>query len=231
MKIYDNENIDAIKRKTLSRDILSWKLKISGTIIENIWTIVFLCLPIYLLSIGTMDISKIILFITYSRVFSSSIKDFFTQYMGLQSHILSVSRVLSIIDSYTPCLRKDVASELQGEIKSITFENIQYSYGDCVVFSGFSEVITGKVTLVIGPNGAGKSTLLHLIAGALNLYKGDIKSNGIPLSRIGYSNMQSIVTFFSQDDILFDISVRDNIYHLITERMLVSSNLYLHVKP
>ena len=53
-------------------------------------------------------------------------------------------------------------------VRSITLENIDFSYGDLTVYRGMNfEAERGQRTVLVGPNGAGKSTLLKLLAGNL----------------------------------------------------------------
>jgi ATP-binding cassette subfamily F protein 3 len=53
-------------------------------------------------------------------------------------------------------------------VRSITLENIDFSYGDLTVYRGMNfEAERGQRTVLVGPNGAGKSTMLKLLAGTL----------------------------------------------------------------
>jgi ATP-binding cassette, subfamily F, member 3 len=53
-------------------------------------------------------------------------------------------------------------------VRSITLENIDFSYGDLTVYRGMNfEAERGQRTVLVGPNGAGKSTMLKLLAGNL----------------------------------------------------------------
>jgi ATP-binding cassette subfamily F protein 3 len=53
-------------------------------------------------------------------------------------------------------------------IRAITLKDVDFSYGDLVVYRGLQfEAERGQRTVLVGPNGAGKSTLLKLLAGNL----------------------------------------------------------------
>ncbi len=95
---------------------------------------------------------------------------------------------------------------------SIKVEHIDYSYGDKDVFIDFNlEVGGGQCAIIIGKNGSGKTTLLNILA-ALNITsKGNIYFNDISINDIAYESMQESITYYTQDDILFDQSIKDNI--------------------
>ena len=58
-------------------------------------------------------------------------------------------------------------------IRSITLKDIDFAYGDLVVYDGMEfEAERGQRTVLVGPNGAGKSTLLKLLSGNLTPARG-----------------------------------------------------------
>jgi ATP-binding cassette subfamily F protein 3 len=58
-------------------------------------------------------------------------------------------------------------------LRVITLKDIDYSYGDLVVYRGMQyHAERGQHTVLVGPNGAGKSTLLKLLAGVLPVQHG-----------------------------------------------------------
>lgn len=90
------------------------------------------------------------------------------------------------------------------------FEAIRYAWDtektilDSVSFS----LAAGEQIAIFGESGAGKSTLLRLIAGLFSPQAGTCYAGDIPLPR---QQLAQFVCLQSQEDILFNASVRENI--------------------
>ena len=69
----------------------------------------------------------------------------------------------------------------------------------------------GTMTALVGPSGSGKSTIARLIAGFWDVTKGTITLGGVEERNIPLEQLYGQVAFVSQDNYLFDESVRENI--------------------
>lgn len=67
------------------------------------------------------------------------------------------------------------------------------------------------MTALVGPSGSGKSTLAKLIAGFWDVKQGTITMGGHDLKAILLRELYDQVAFVSQDNYLFDDTVRENI--------------------
>ena len=67
------------------------------------------------------------------------------------------------------------------------------------------------MTALVGPSGSGKSTLAKLIAGFWDVKDGKITMGGHDLREIPLGELYDQVAFVSQDNYLFDDTVRENI--------------------
>ena len=69
----------------------------------------------------------------------------------------------------------------------------------------------GEFVFLVGPSGSGKSTIAKLIAGFWDVSAGTITLGGQDLKKIPLPQLYDQVAFVSQDNYLFDESVRENI--------------------
>ena len=69
----------------------------------------------------------------------------------------------------------------------------------------------GSYTAFVGPSGSGKSTIARLIASLWDVDSGSIEIGGVNIKDLSLQEYNSRVAYVSQDNFLFDMSVRDNI--------------------
>lgn len=70
---------------------------------------------------------------------------------------------------------------------------------------------SGQMTALVGPSGSGKSTIAKLAAGFWDVKQGRITMGGCDLRSIPLSQLYEQVAYVSQDNYLFDDTVRENI--------------------
>ena len=105
----------------------------------------------------------------------------------------------------------------RAEIKrtDVELKNVHFSYtGDAAdeVLHGVGlRLPEGSFTALVGPSGSGKSTLAKLIAGFGDVKNGVITMGGHDLKEIPLGELYDQVAFVSQDNYLFDDTVRENI--------------------
>ena len=69
----------------------------------------------------------------------------------------------------------------------------------------------GSYTAFVGPSGSGKSTIARLIASLWDVDSGCIEIGGVNIKDLSLEEYNNRVAYVSQDNFLFDLSVRDNI--------------------
>ncbi len=96
---------------------------------------------------------------------------------------------------------------------TIEVSHVSFSYhsGQEVLHDVNLRVPEKRMTALVGPSGSGKSTLAKLIAGFWDVENGTITMGGKDLKNIPLEQLYDQVAFVSQDNYLFDDTVRENI--------------------
>lgn len=159
---------------------------------------------------GSLDLANLVTLIVLSFATVSSI-------IKVMNYMDDLSRISTITGEIGKILD---SRELENEDKnlkekdySISLENIEFSYEENkkVIDDISLEVSPNSVSALVGPSGSGKSTLAKLIAGFWNVDKGNIKIGGVDTLNMSLEKLSSLISFVSQDNFLFDMSIKDNI--------------------
>ena len=96
---------------------------------------------------------------------------------------------------------------------NIDLQNVKFGYEEeKEILHGISlNIKEGTTVAFVGPSGSGKSTLAKLIAGYWDSMEGNINIGGYNLNEIPLKQLYSLTAFVSQDNFLFNESIRENI--------------------
>ena len=102
---------------------------------------------------------------------------------------------------------------------SIVLKDVRFSYHKGIEGEEKKEILhginmtlpQGSYTAFVGPSGSGKSTIARLIASLWDVDSGSIEIGGVNIKDLSLEEYNSRVAYVSQDNFLFDMSVRENI--------------------
>ncbi len=95
---------------------------------------------------------------------------------------------------------------------NVELKDVHFGYGGSEVIRGVSFAAkAGTVTALVGPSGSGKSTLAKLIARFWDVDAGAVLVGGTDVRELSLSDLTEKISFVSQDNFLFNMSLRDNI--------------------
>lgn len=95
---------------------------------------------------------------------------------------------------------------------SITLKDVHFSYKEKEILHGISMSLPqGSYTALVGPSGSGKSTIARLIASLWDLNSGSVEIGGVNIKDLSLEEYNRRVAYVSQDNFLFDLSIRENI--------------------
>ena len=98
------------------------------------------------------------------------------------------------------------------EDNSLSLQNVRFSYQEKEVLHGISmDIPEGSFIALVGPSGSGKSTIARLIASLWDVDGGRILLGGRDIRDIPQEKYADRISFVSQDNYLFNMTVRENI--------------------
>ncbi len=151
-------------------------------------------------------------FITAMLMLVSPIKHLSEVTASLTRGVTSLERGLDLL--------KDTADETQGTHTvahakgDICFDHVtlQYPSATSPALSGVSLTIQpGQTVALVGPSGSGKTTLANLLPRFLDPTSGQVRLDGVPLKDWSLASLRSQVAYVSQDVIMFNDTVAQNI--------------------
>jgi len=134
--------------------------------------------------------------------------------LTLQKALAGAERVFEILDSEEIREEDDGSTELSPPFQGLRFEQVSLSYpgsSELALDSIDLQIEPGERIAVVGPSGAGKSSLVHLIPRFYLPRSGRIVLNGRPLSDYTLKSLRRFIGIVSQETILFNTTIRDNI--------------------
>ena len=135
-----------------------------------------------------------------------------TAFYNMQKGDASAGRIMEVLHTETEILDKPNAQNKTSFDSEIVFENVWFKYDDEYVLKNFSLTIPkGKTVALVGQSGSGKSTLANLITRFYDVDKGRILIDGVDIKDISKFALRALMGIVTQDSILFNDTVRNNI--------------------
>lgn len=121
-----------------------------------------------------------------------------------------VTEVRNILDAPEMERPEKLTKNISGG--DIVLDDVHFSYSDKEILHGISMTIhSGEFIALVGPSGSGKSTVARLIASLWDTDSGSISLSGVDIRDIPLNDYNKKIAYVSQDNFLFDLSVRENI--------------------
>jgi subfamily B ATP-binding cassette protein MsbA len=151
-------------------------------------------------------------FITGMLMLISPIKHLSEVTGSLTRGVTSLERGLDML-SHTPDETQGthIADQVRGEI-SFDQVTLQYPAATQPALSSVSLTIPpGQTVALVGSSGSGKTTLANLVPRFLEPTTGQVRLDGVPLKDWSLDSLRSHVAYVSQDVVMFNESVAQNI--------------------
>jgi subfamily B ATP-binding cassette protein MsbA len=163
------------------------------------------------MTMGLFGAFIILLFKLYDPV-----RKFAFFYNSFQQAMGASISIFSFFDAEDDVKERPHATAMRPFRESVRFDNVGFSYsteeGEHQILHNVDlELRTGEVVALVGPSGAGKTTLANLIPRFFDVTSGRILIDGRDLRDLTLGSLRRQVAQVTQETILFNDTVRNNI--------------------
>ena len=124
----------------------------------------------------------------------------------------AAERILQILHTENLLKDKVTAIDKPEFTSEISFNNISFKYDNDYVLKNFSlKVPKGTSVALVGQSGSGKSTLANLVTRFYDVNEGSITIDGVDVRDIRKKSLLDLMGIVTQDSILFNDTVANNI--------------------
>ena len=140
-----------------------------------------------------------------------------TPVIGCMKYTDDLAKVGTIIGQVTDILTAPELLRPENDMQTpagatVELRGVRFGYGETEVLHGVNLTFReGTVNALVGPSGSGKSTIAKLIASFWDVGGGAILVGGADIRKISAAHYHRLVAYVSQDNFLFDGTVRENI--------------------
>jgi len=138
---------------------------------------------------------------------------------SIQQGVACYERIQEILNSKSQIVEHPKAYPLPPVKGSVKFENVSFGYNEMMpVLQEVSfEVMPTETVALVGLSGAGKTTIINLLSRFYDSTSGKITIDGIDIREVSLSSLRSQIGLVSQELILFNDTVRNNIAYGLEE--------------
>ena len=154
-------------------------------------------------------------FILYIVIFSQMIspaRALSESFVRVQRGISASERIDEILTADEQVLESNAAESISNFKDQIEFRNVSFKYGDEPVLKNINLTVKrGESIALVGPSGGGKTTLVDLMPRFYDVSEGEILLDGKNIKDFKVYDLRSLFGIVSQQSILFNDSVKNNL--------------------
>jgi subfamily B ATP-binding cassette protein MsbA len=159
-----------------------------------------------------MDAASLIVFMTLVMTLLPPLKQLSQAPTTAQQSLAAAERLFEVLDEPTEQELDRGTRAIKTFERSVEFDDVSFAYDTEPVLSDITfDAPKGSVVALVGASGAGKSTLVDLIPRFYEPTGGHIRIDGIDTRDITLASLRSLTGIVSQDTVLFNDTVRNNI--------------------
>ncbi len=129
-----------------------------------------------------------------------------------QAAAAALERIKELIDEPIKLTSPENPVAAPKGLPEISLDSVNLSYGSAQVLRDLTlRAEAGKTTALVGASGAGKSTIFNLLTRLVDPQSGTVKVGGADVRTIALPELRDLFSVVSQEALLFDETLRENI--------------------
>ena len=164
---------------------------------------------------GSISFGVIVAFMLLIRNFTQPLNQIAQAMISLQSAAAAAERVFEFLEAEEMPEETNITETLTTVKGDVGFEHVKFGYlPDRTIIKDFSiEIKAGQKVAIVGPTGAGKTTIVNLLMRFYDIESGEIKIDGVPISKLTRENVHALFCMVLQDTWLFEGTIKENIIY------------------
>jgi ATP-binding cassette subfamily B protein len=161
----------------------------------------------------TISLGLIVTFLGYVQRFNQPIQQISSLWTNIQSAVAGAERIFGLLDTLPDVVDAPNATVMPAIQGKVEFENVNAAYvkNDPVLCGVSFTAEAGQTVAIVGPTGAGKTTIINLIPRFYDLTGGQIRIDGVDISKVTRASLRRQIGIVLQDTYLFSDTVLNNI--------------------
>ena len=225
IRIYQTELYEDKKANQIIDDLVEKNIKIGSVLIRatpimetltGFMIAGFIVFAGKLIATGEIGINNFFSFLAAMMLAYQPIRSLATLNMAIYQGAAAFKRINDIITK--PIQIKEVENSPQLKLKNseIKFDNVSFKYeasDERAINNVNIKIEGGSIAAFVGQSGAGKSTIMNLLPRFYDPQEGKIEVDGQNIKNISLESLRKSFSLVSQDIVLFDDSVKNNILY------------------
>jgi subfamily B ATP-binding cassette protein MsbA len=216
MEPFEIGRFHAATRRHLASNMKAQRIQaLTSPVMELLAGVCMIALFLYAhrrIASGTLTIGQFLSFLGALAAMYAPIKKLNKVNLSVNTALSAAERVFRMLDIPNEVVEKPDAKVLAGVGSGIRYDGVTFTYGHEPVLRNVNLTVQpGEIVALVGGSGAGKSTFVNLLPRFYDVSEGRITVDGIDVRDVTLKSLRSLMGFVTQEVVLFNDSVRNNI--------------------